>query len=118
MPIIKMRTYVIDIDGTICYKEHPEDGNYSLCKPFEDRIRKINILYDKGHTIIYHTARGMGRHKGNAFKAQTDFYVLTQNQLKKWGAKHHQLILGKPSGDFYIDDKGIRADDFFADDPG
>ena len=29
------------------------------------------------------------------------------------GAKHHQLFLGKPSGDYYIDDKGVNDEDFF-----
>ena len=37
------------------------------------------------------------------------------NALYDWGAKYHQLFLGKPSGDFYIDDKGIKDKDFFAD---
>jgi capsule biosynthesis phosphatase len=115
MRIIKMKTYVIDIDGTICYKDNHEDGDYGLCHPFEDRIEKINKLYDRGNTIVYFTARGMGRHKGNAFRAYTDFYAITEKQLQKWGAKYHELILGKPSGDFYIDDRGIRANDFFDD---
>ncbi len=113
MRIIKMKTYVVDIDGTICYKENWNDGDYNLSVPITERIEEINELYDAGNTIIYFTARGMGRHKGNPFKATTDFYVLTERQLEKWGAKYHQLILGKPAGDYYIDDRGIRADDFF-----
>ncbi len=28
-------------------------------RPYEDRIEKINKLYDEGHTIIYLTARGI-----------------------------------------------------------
>ena len=28
---------------------------------------------------------------------------------------YDQLIMGKPSGDFYIDDKGMSDEDFFAD---
>ena len=107
-------TYVFDIDGTICSLT---DGDYRKAKPFEDRIKKINTLYKEGHNIVYFTARGMGRHHGNRFRAHNDFYDLTERQLEKWEAKYHKLILGKPSGDFYIDDKGIKADDFFADDP-
>ena len=42
-----------------------------------------------------------------------DFYDFTAAQLKHWGAKHHQLFLGKPSGDYYIDDKGVNDEDFF-----
>jgi len=33
--------------------------------------------------------------------------------LRKWGLEYHKLIMGKPAGDVYIDDKGVRADDFF-----
>ena len=38
---------------------------------------------------------------------------LTEEQLERWGVKYHQLFLGKPSGDIYIDDKGIKDEDFF-----
>jgi|TARA_Y100001963_G_scaffold108108_1_gene149468 hypothetical protein len=103
-------TYVFDIDGTICSKT---DGDYSKAKPLHDRIKKINNLYDDGHTIVFLTARGMGRHKNNFLHAQRDFFDLTYSQLERWGAKYHQLFLGKPSGDFYIDDKGISDEDFF-----
>ena len=80
-----------------------------------ERIEKINNLYNSGHTIIYYTARGMGRNKNNPQLASQEFYSLTKNQLEKWGCKYHLLFLGKPSGDFYIDDKAVRDEDFFAD---
>ena len=108
-----LKTYVIDIDGTICDKDVcREDGDYetSIAKP--ERIAMINSLYDEGHTIKYFTARGMGRYDSR-IRAHKTFYDLTYNQLKSWGCKFHELILGKPSGDIYIDDKGINADDFF-----
>lgn len=104
--------YVFDIDGTICDKGKKDD--YDKAYPFLERIRKINKLYDEGHYIVFFTARGMGRHNNNAALAIRDFYSLTEKQLQAWGAKHHQLILGKPSGDLYIDDKGIKDGDFFA----
>ena len=104
--------YVFDIDGTICDKKKNDD--YDKAYPFLERIRKINKLYDEGHYIVFFTARGMGRHNNNAALAIRDFYSLTEKQLQDWGAKHHQLILGKPSGDLYIDDKGIKDGDFFA----
>ena len=53
----KIKTYVDDIDSTICTQTF---GDYSKAKPYQDRINKINDLYDKGHKIIYFTARGMG----------------------------------------------------------
>ena len=103
--------YIIDIDGTICKKENNLD--YEDCYPLKERIKKINSLYDSGNTIVYFTARGMGRFSDNAELAIKSFKKLTQNQLSNWGCKYHQLILGKPSGDFYIDDKAINDKDFF-----
>ena len=102
-------TYVFDIDGTICTLTN---GNYESATPYEERIDKINKLYDEGHTIIFLTARGMGRSNNtnpNLFKE------LTEKQLKKWGAKYHKLLMGKPAGDFYIDDKAIKDEEFFRD---
>lgn len=103
--------YVFDIDGTIC--STVTDGDYQNSKPFYDRIEKINQLYDEGHTIKYLTARGMGRHKDSGIMAHKEFYDLTYNQLKSWGCKFHYLIMGKPAGDIYIDDKGVNHNDFF-----
>lgn len=103
---------VFDIDGTICTLGEVE-GDYSSAKPIQSRIDIINKLYDEGHTIKLYTARGMGRHLDDPFSATAQFESLTKEQLKEWGVKYHLLILGKPSGDIYIDDKGIHPDDFF-----
>jgi capsule biosynthesis phosphatase len=105
--------YIIDIDGTICTSV--SNGKYESASPIEDRIEKINKLYEDGHQIVYLTARGMGRYGDNADLARKMFYELTANQLKQWGCKYHKLMLGKPSGDFYIDDKGINSNEFFGD---
>jgi hypothetical protein len=77
------------------------------------RIEKINQLYEDGHTIKYFTARGMGRYNDDAQKARDKFYNLTKMQLELWGCKYHELIMGKPSADYYIDDKAIKDNDFF-----
>ena len=53
------------------------------------------------------------RHNNNAQLAIQEFYALTEAQLGEWGVKYHQLILGKPSGDLYIDDKGVKDGEFF-----
>ena len=99
-------TYVFDIDGTICSNVN---GDYEKSTPFLDRIKIINNLYKEGHKIIFHTARGMGRGSDpNLFKD------LTLNQLKEWGVNYNKLIMGKPSGDIYIDDKGVNDEKFFS----
>ena len=106
-------TYVFDIDGTLCTKAI--DFDYEASEPIKERIQVVNRLYDSGHTIIMQTARGMGRYENNPQKAIQEFYALTADQLKQWGVQYHMLFLGKPSGDFYIDDKGVRDVEFFTD---
>ena len=39
--------------------------------------------------------------------------MISLKQLCSWGCMFNDLWLGKPSGDFYIDDKGINSNDFF-----
>jgi histidinol phosphatase-like enzyme len=108
-----MKTYVIDIDGTICNQENGNTPDYTRAKPILERIDKVNDLYDSGNKIVYFTARGMGRTGGNSQAATDLFYQDTLDQLKTWGAKFHDLFLGKPAGDVYIDDKAISSCDFF-----
>jgi hypothetical protein len=103
-------TYVFDIDGTICYTIN---SDYEGSKPIMERIKKINDLYDQGNTIIFQTARGMGRSGNSVAYADTAFYNFTKQQLASWGVKHHGLFLGKPAGDIYIDDKGCKDEQFF-----
>jgi len=104
--------YVFDIDGTICTQSNPD---YENAKPFKARIDKINQLYLDGNTIIFQTARGMGRSNDNQKAAIELMYEFTKKQLDGWGVKYHDLFLGKPSGDIYVDDKGVNDEDFFTD---
>lgn len=104
-------TYVFDLDNTLC---KTIDGDYLNSVPFKDRIEFVNSLHKQGNKIIIHTARGMGSSNNNQIEAIQKFYLLTQKQLSEWGLNYDYLILGKPSGDFYIDDKGVSDDNFFA----
>ena len=100
--------YVIDIDGTICNEVKNSDGtkDYAAHEPIMDRIAKVNALYDAGHTIKYMTARGV--------VSGIDYYRLTNNQLIQWGAKFHELSVGKKEHYvFWIDDKAFWSEDFF-----
>ena len=108
-----MSVYCIDIDGTICENGTCNSCKYEGSKPYLERIDKINRLYDEGNIIKYYTARGMGRYSDDSQKAKNKFYNLTKMQLELWGCKYHELILGKPSADYYIDDKAIKDYDFF-----
>jgi hypothetical protein len=85
----------VDIDETICVT--PDDRDYTKASPIQKNINKINELYDNGDTIIYWTARGTG--------SGIDWREVTENQFKEWGVKYHELKLGKPVYDLFIDDK-------------
>ena len=74
--------YCFDIDGTICSPTIGRD--YHLAEPWYERIDVVNGLYDRGHYIIYFSARGMGRFGDDPdapFKAEEILYDLTYDQL-------------------------------------
>ena len=105
------KKYVFDLDGTLCSLT---DGDYGSATPFLERIALVNKLYEDGHRIVIHTARGMGRFSDRVDLANEEFEKITRDQLERWGVKFHALFLGKPSGDYYIDDKAISEKDFFS----
>ena len=96
----------MDIDGTICSEVHSR--KYEEAKPYYAVIDFINKLYDDGHYIIYFTARGMGTCNGNVNEAYNKWYTITESQLKEWNVEYHELHLGKPWGDVYVDDKAFN----------
>lgn len=93
--------YCFDLDNTLCVTI---DGDYQNSKPIINRINKVNRLYENGDRIKIFTARGA--------KTGIDWSELTKEQLNNWGIKHHDLILGKPDTDFFIDDKAINSEYF------
>ena len=42
------------------------------------------------------------------------WYNYTEQQMLDCGCRYTELIMGKYSGDVYIDDKAIFSDDFFS----
>jgi len=93
----------VDIDETICNYENVE-RKYKNAKPVYENIKKINNLYNAGNNIIYWTARGT--------VTKIDYYELTKSQLKNWGCKYHDLIVGeKPHYDLLICDKSKRIEE-------
>jgi hypothetical protein len=78
---------------------------------FSDFLKKINQLYKNGHIIKIFTARYMGKHNGNVKLINKKYYKKTFNQMKNWGLNFHQLIMGKPIFDLFIDDKAYNTKD-------
>lgn len=85
---------IIDLDGTICTEE--KTYSRSLAKPLEGAVENINKLYETGNIIIIYSARTWME------------FEMTTDWLNKYGIKYHQLVLGKPIGDVWIDDRAIN----------
>ncbi len=98
---MKKKIFCFDIDGVIC---NTQKKNYSKSQPIKKSINTINKIYLKNYVIIF-TARYMGRNKDNIQKAYKQGYKKTFLQLKSWGLKFHELRMGKPSFDVFLDDK-------------
>lgn len=95
--------YCFDLDGTLCSNT---EGKYKEAKPFLDRIKQVNSLYENGNIIKIDTARGA--------TTGIDWKELTTKQLDEWGLKYHELRVGvKLNADIYVDDKGINDFLFF-----
>ena len=90
----------VDIDNTICATE---GDDYEGALPIQENIDKINKLYDEEHTIVYWTGRGSG--------SGIDWRNLTLAQLIHWGCKHHELKMGKPVYDLFIEDRSKRIEE-------
>jgi len=100
--------YCFDIDGTICDTPNDENGkpDYYNATPIPFMVQRINDLYDEGNYIILMTARGRG--------SGIDRSDITQQQLKDWHVKYHELepMFHKPNADIFIDDKGINVEEW------
>lgn len=92
------KTIYVDVDGTICTKV--SNADYERALPIQANIDVINKLYEDGNYIVYWTARGTN--------TNIDWRSVTENQLERWKVKYHDLILGKPYYDLWIDDKCVN----------
>ena len=92
----------LDLDGVIC---ETKLNYYDKSKPKKDVIKYINYLYKKNFYIKIFTARHMTKFKGDTKKIYKFEYLNTYKQLKSWKISFHELIMGKPSYDYFIDDK-------------
>jgi len=85
---------IVDLDGTICSEE--KTFSRSLAKVKDGARDALRKLYNDGNTIIIYSARSW-------MEYEMTFDWLTNNKIP-----FHQLVLGKPIGDVWIDDRAIR----------
>ena len=89
---------IVDLDGTIC----TEEKQFSRCLAVVNQGAReaLQKIKDNGHTIIIYSARTWAE------------YELTIDWLNKNKIQFDQLILGKPQGDYWIDDRAIKYDNW------
>lgn len=92
------KTVYVDIDDTIFFGKG--EKKYEEPCPNQENIHFFNKKYDDGYNIVYWTARGSLNGK--------DWYQFTKNQLDECGVRYTMLLTGKPSYDFFVDDKNIN----------
>ena len=84
----------VDVDGTICTEEKTFDR--PLATVFRGAVERINRWHEDGHIIVFWTARGWEQ------------YRITEKWLKDQGFRYHQLLMGKPIADIFIDDRAVK----------
>ena len=99
-----MKKICFDLDNVIC---KTRGNNYKEAIPYKNVIKFINNLYSRNFFIIIFTARYMGRFDEDVNKVKKYGLAKTRKQLKKWKINYHKLVMGKPSYDYFVDDKAI-----------
>ena len=84
---------VIDIDGIIT--NEVVGHNYNLRTVNEKAVEQIRKAHARGHLIILYTSR------------QTVDWLCTSEWLKEHDVPYHHLVMGKPCGALYVDDRAV-----------
>lgn len=100
------RQVVVDIDGVIADEASPgevysrEAGwPYEKCIVLPKGLELVYLVKSLGYTVCLHTARPM-------FEREK-----TEAWLKRNGVPFDSLVMGKPQGMLYVDDRGLRWDE-------
>lgn len=106
---MKKGTLVFDVDDVISVHKNRD---YENAKPITKVINKVNYLYGIGYYIKLYTARGQNSCNGDIDLIIKRNKKTLVNWLKRHNVLYHELIFGKPLGDWYIDDKAMPLDVF------
>ena len=88
----------IDIDGVLA--EGDSWPYYATCLQVKGAAASIQELLAAGHYIVLHTSR---------FEEDR---AVTRKWLRDHQILYDQLIMDKPFADVYIDDKGLKFEDW------
>ena len=89
-----MAVIICDLDGTICTEE--KTFSRSMAIPLDGVVEALSELRNKGNKIIVYSARSWAE------------YEMTERWLNDNSVPYDQLVLGKPIGDYWIDDRAVE----------
>ena len=98
---------VFDFDGVICVNNA---WPYSDARPYHYAIEQINRAALEKWYIVICTARYMIRANGNQAEANRLGKAEAMMWLRKFGVIFNEVVLGKPSGVMYVDDRACRVE--------
>lgn len=118
---METKTFIMDIDGTICQAQAREDGSfdYANAVPLTPVIERVNELYEAGHRIVLNTARGMRTYNGDVKKVEKNVRPPLEKWLSDNGVKYHELVMGKAWGEnpIYVDNRNLSVKSFAMENP-
>jgi hypothetical protein len=111
-----LKIIAFDIDDVLLTRDPQKEdlgiNKYNYCFPITKNINFLNECYDNGFYIKLYTARGMSTLKGDLTEIKKNLSVITEETLKKYNVKYHELIFGKTHYDLLIDDKAHNISNF------
>lgn len=102
------KSIVVDIDDTLSFTLNRDWEN---AKPNQPLIDKLNKLYDDGWDIFIVTARGNLSCKTRE-EAEKKYRPIIEHWMTIHGVKYTDISFQKILASYYIDDKGIKPNDF------
>lgn len=105
------RVIVIDVDDVIC--KHL-DRDYRNALPNFPLIEKMRELKTNGFYFLLFTGRGMLSLKGDKYAIDRERRPVLEEWLETYSVPCDYLLMGKPLGLFYVDDKALRPDEFLS----
>ncbi len=105
------KTIVMDVDDTILTTVNRD---YENSKPKLEVVEGMRKLKEAGWFIYLYTARGMGRSNGNIESVAEEVFAEIESFCKKYDVPYDVILVGKPYGAVYVDDKAMRPEEFAA----
>lgn len=104
------KSIVVDIDDTLSFTLNRDWTN---AVPNQPLIDKLNKMYDDGWDVFIVTARG-NLSCSTREEAEEKYRPIIEKWMSDHGVKYTAISFQKILASYYIDDKGIKPDDFLA----